>query len=50
MALDALNDMPDQSRRRFFVVFQMLMWSFLPTARQNLPGKALRERMRGHVT
>jgi len=26
------------------------MWSFLPTARQNLPGTALRERMREQIT
>ncbi|WP_338828298.1 hypothetical protein [Bradyrhizobium sp. 27S5] len=32
-----MNGGAGQTRRRFFVIFQMLSWMFLPTARQKLP-------------
>ncbi|MGY3488786.1 hypothetical protein ACVW1C_006669 [Bradyrhizobium sp. USDA 4011] len=32
-----MNEGVKQTRRSFFVIFQMLSWMFLPTARQKLP-------------
>jgi len=49
MALDALNATPDKFRRRFFVIFQILRWSFLPGGRQNLPGAAHPGRTQRHA-